>query len=466
MPAALRTSAGVVRRLPATCDLVDVEDRRRGPRRRPARPGRARRPRPPRRTRRRRPSSAAHLDAAGPDRDAAGRGRDRTRHGSNPTRQVSGTRSTPVRGPHPGPHLAHQRPHVVGRAALVGLDEVGVLGRHLGGAEPQALAPGRVDQAAGRVAGRVGEHRPGVLAARLVGPPPLHDLGDLGLAGGAVARRERQLGPHDELRRRRSTSRGSGGPGPARAPIPSSSARRSTTRTLARLAAMSEPCPPAFMRTAPPIEPGTPDRPLEPGQPRGHRPPGHHRQRRRAARAARAVPSIGRSSANAVAQGERRRRRSRGRRPAGSSPGRRPGSPRRWPAPPRPARRGRPRPRPDEQGGRAADPVGGERPIGTSARARSPSSSAAARTRLGRGHRPARPSRRASSSSGSEVMSPAPSVRHRSPARSSWTRNGTRSLAPRQPHDPRPRVGVEHGVDEQLAGHARAGAARRRRTRR
>ena len=91
-------------------------------------------------------------------------------------------------------------------------------------AEPQALAAGRVDQPAGRVARRVGEHRAGVLAAGLVRPAPPDDLGDLGLAGGAVARRERELGPHDDARRRRSPSRGSRGRGPAPGTIPSSPA--------------------------------------------------------------------------------------------------------------------------------------------------------------------------------------------------------------------------------------------------
>ena len=125
--------------------------------------------------------------------------------------------------------------------------------------EPQALAPGGVDQPAGGVARRVGEHRAGVLAARLVRPPPPHDLGDLGLARGAVAGRERQLGPHDDLggadRRVRGSARSKADGGHDRHPRRPRGRRRGPSPGVA---AMSEPCPPAFMRTAPPIEPGTP----------------------------------------------------------------------------------------------------------------------------------------------------------------------------------------------------------------
>ena len=81
--------------------------------------------------------------------------------------------------PHPPADHLHQRSDVVGRTAGIRLEEVGVLGRDLGGPEAQALASGGIDQPAGRVVGRVGEDRPGILATGLVGTSPGHDLGDL-----------------------------------------------------------------------------------------------------------------------------------------------------------------------------------------------------------------------------------------------------------------------------------------------
>ena len=96
----------------------------------------------------------------------------------NPTICTSGTRSTPVASRTLARTWPMRPAHVVGRAAVVGLDEVGVLGRNLGRAQPQPLEPAGVDQPAGRVAGRVREHRAGVAPARLVLPPPADDLGD------------------------------------------------------------------------------------------------------------------------------------------------------------------------------------------------------------------------------------------------------------------------------------------------
>ena len=155
-------------------------------------------------------------------------------------------------------HLDHEGEHVVGRAAGVGLDEVGVLGRDLGRAVSTPLAPGGVDEAAGAVAGRVGEHRPGVLRRRAGWP-------------GATARsRSQGLGPFGVARVAARAWRGSTSwwaaiaewryprSRSAAGTSPSFPVRRSRTRTPTRLAAMSEPCPPAFMRTAPPIDPGTP----------------------------------------------------------------------------------------------------------------------------------------------------------------------------------------------------------------
>ena len=86
-----------------------------------------------------------------------------------------------VNVPDPGADGVDHPPHVVGRAIGIGLDEVRVLGRHLGRADPVALQTGRVDEAAGGIARRVGEDAPGVLTTRLVGSTPTDDLADLGL---------------------------------------------------------------------------------------------------------------------------------------------------------------------------------------------------------------------------------------------------------------------------------------------
>ena len=63
---------------------------------------------------------------------------------------------------HPGSHPVNEAGHVVGRATVVALYEVGMLGRNLGRAEALPLETAGVDQSAGRVTGRVGEHGTGV----------------------------------------------------------------------------------------------------------------------------------------------------------------------------------------------------------------------------------------------------------------------------------------------------------------
>ena len=103
---------------------------------------------------------------------------------SKPTRRTSVSSSTPVSAPPRPARASMTRTHVVGRAAPVGLDEVGVLGRDLGACPMRRpFRPHGVDQPPGRVAGRVGEDRAGVGPAGLVGPPPAHDLGDGGSPG-------------------------------------------------------------------------------------------------------------------------------------------------------------------------------------------------------------------------------------------------------------------------------------------
>ena len=61
--------------------------------------------------------------------------------------------------------------------------------------DPQALGAGGVDQPAGRVARRVGEHRPGVVAPGLVARRQRTISAMLGLAGGGVARRQGERRP-------------------------------------------------------------------------------------------------------------------------------------------------------------------------------------------------------------------------------------------------------------------------------
>ena len=185
---------------------------------------------------------------------------------------------------------------------------------------------------------RVDEHRAGVLPARLVLAPPAHDLGDLAsdAARSPAASRSRRS-THDlvgrrgrEPRKRRPSALG--GATAAAGASPSQVERR---RPSTRQAAMSEPCPPAFIRTAPPIEPGTPTAHSKPVSPAaavrrastgsGTPPPARRRRavdvdRRRAI----AVGAVGERDGDA--------RRTRRRRRAGSSRGRRPAPAGRTPA--------------------------------------------------------------------------------------------------------------------------------------
>ena len=229
---------------------------------------------------------------------------------------------------------------------------------------------------------------------------------------------------------------------------------------------MSEPWPPAFMRTRAADRAGHADRPLEPGEPGGGGPPGQHRQGDGRRRRAPAVPSMSIASrelapsddgdagkpASATSRLEPRPTTSTGsadaaRSPAATGAGR------------RPSRRGRTAPR----GPPTRYVV--TRPSGSShGDPRAAPRSAAARRRTALGERSAatsprrvstaRSARRASTSSGSVAMSPQPIEMHTSPGRSSpgeVRRPGRRGG---QPHHACRRVGVEHGVDDELARHA------------
>ncbi len=115
--------------------------------------------------------------------------------------------------------------------------------------------------------------------AGLVVPPPAHDLGDLGRRRVGVARRQARTSARTTTCvGTRPTSGGSRGPGRRRAPHSSSPVRRSRRRTSTRVAAMSEPWPPAFMRTAAADRAGHAHGPLEAGQAGGGRLAGQHRQ--------------------------------------------------------------------------------------------------------------------------------------------------------------------------------------------
>ncbi len=128
----------------------------------------------------------AHTDGRGPE---------------NPTMRTSGTRATPVRAAHLGSDVLHEPPHVVGGPAPVGLDEIGVLRRHLGRSHAQPLEPRRLHQAAGGVTCGVHEHRAGVGTPGLVGPAPAHDVRHGPLGRGAVPRPQGELGPEHHLAR-------------------------------------------------------------------------------------------------------------------------------------------------------------------------------------------------------------------------------------------------------------------------
>ncbi len=161
-------------------------------------------------------------------------------------------------------HVEHEGEDVVGRPAVVGLDEVGVLGRHLRAAVPQSLAPREIDESARRVVGRVHEDRSGVGTPRLVLAPPPHDLGDRRLGRLAVAGRRGaapprgspgrdrrsidgtrgRVGPRSPAYPRRCAGR-IGGPSPGSRPCRSHDRRHSCAR---RRRSSREPRPPTRTR--------------------------------------------------------------------------------------------------------------------------------------------------------------------------------------------------------------------------
>ncbi len=122
------------------------------------------------------------------------------RSSAKPIMRSSGTSAIPVASSTRRRTSTTRRAHVVGGGAGLGLEEVGVLGRHHRTADPEALEPERVDEAPGGVARWVGEHR-----ARVRAPPGWCSrrqrtiAGDLGLGGGGVAVGHPEGGPGDDL---------------------------------------------------------------------------------------------------------------------------------------------------------------------------------------------------------------------------------------------------------------------------
>ena len=132
---------------------------------------------------------------------------------SNPTRRTSLRSSIAGRRGDPRADVLDDGPHVGGRAALRGLDEVGVLLRHPGRADAVAAQAEAVDQTAGpHLAGHgVDEHRAAVLTAGLVLASPPDDLGDRRLARVAIARGEPRCGRSTTTWSARVESRGTAG---------------------------------------------------------------------------------------------------------------------------------------------------------------------------------------------------------------------------------------------------------------
>jgi hypothetical protein len=122
---------------------------------------------------------------------------------------------TPACAEHGRAHVLHQGPDVVGPTPLVGLNEVGVLLRHMRRAQAEPLEARRLDQPTGRITRRVGEDRTGIGSPGLMLPTPADDGGDLGLLRGGVSPGRPRTRPPRRARMgppTRSGSRSAGGP--------------------------------------------------------------------------------------------------------------------------------------------------------------------------------------------------------------------------------------------------------------
>src|SRR5947209_6021797 len=184
---------------------------------------------------------------------------------------------------HQSLHLLDQRQHVVGRTPLIGLKEVRMLWRHVRGSHAVALESGGVDEAAGAVAWRVGEHRAGVGTARLVLPPPPHDLGDLGFGFALVALAEGEGGAGDDVvapYRRCAVAEGEVVLGDLSVVAGAEVDEAGTDHRLADIGSV-----PACVHTDSPADRARhADGPLQARETRGGRAPGEHRQAHGASR--------------------------------------------------------------------------------------------------------------------------------------------------------------------------------------
>ena len=190
------------------------------------------------------------------------------RHGVRSRRGAARARAARRSPRDPAAHELDQLVHVGRPRARLGDEEVGVLLGHDRAADAHALAAGGVDEAAGGIAGRVREHRARVLPARLVLAPPAHDLVDPSRARARDRRvHRRRSRPPRPTRGRQRRACGTRGRAAAR---PSSRTRlspRSKTRAPRITSSVCAPWPPAFMRTAPPTEPGMPTKNSSPATP-------------------------------------------------------------------------------------------------------------------------------------------------------------------------------------------------------
>ena len=295
--------------------------------------------------------------------------------GSKPTRRVSGCSWTPAWSRTERLHArrisartSSARPPSSAWMKLACLVDTAAVPRR------RPLPPAASISRPGRVALGVREHRAGVGAARLVGPPPGHDLGQLAVPAVDVAGGQGEPRRHHEVVRR--DRRTCGSRGRARQQAPNHPPRCAGRRRgpcehrghVGAVAAGVHPHRPADgSRDA--------DRPLEAGQAGGDGAPGHDRQGGRRARLdlrrRRPPPPRRRLRARPPARGSRRRRR------AGCSPCRRRG------------RRCRSRPRPPST---AREVVLVAR-RGRRRAARPPTRYVVRRARAARRARPDRPSR-------------------------------------------------------------------------
>ena len=314
---------------------------------------------------------------------------------------------------------------------------------------------------------RVDEHRPGVLTAGLVGPTPCHDLADgrfgVGRSPRAPVAAPRRCtsapAPRSLPRNRRPRSRGADAPrhGQGRGPIEVGDGDLDQRgRDVRSVSAGVHPHRPADRtRHA--------DRPLEPGQPARRHLAGEHGQRAPTPRRARRRCSA--SISNPI--GERRRRHDDPREAGVGDEHVRPAPEHRPPAARTPATaladtlQVVERADPDEHCRRATDPIGGQRAdrhveLRRVRRAR--------QRRTSRRRRSRAVDRRARSSAGTPGIEHlrrkrrdvAATHRDAHVAGPRLGRHETHEVVPaRQPHQPLLRMGLGHGVHEQLAGDPR-----------